>query len=511
MDSEAKILWEDVIVLLKEKSFGPSNIAMLESCTPERLEDDAITVSTKIGFAKHNIEKNKAIIEKCLEEAAFSPISLKVILERDRGNATIDTHSDLTAEELNEWQKKTSSPITPLKMNSVDIPPSRSEEEEERLATQRRRSNPLVEEVSNNDSQLTFDTFVEGEENHMALQAAKQVANGINRNFNPLFIYGRSGVGKTHLLKAIWNYINSNDLSRLCVYKTSREFLDDYMAALRNREKDQNAFSNLDQQYKDIDVLIVDDFQWLTERERTLEYFFDIFNYLKDRDKQIVIAADRQPNQLSGKEKRVDERLTSRVGGGFTIAIQIPDYELKLALIKNFYRRTKEEAAVEEIPGYEGVISDDLLELMAERSGTNIRTIKTYCQKCLITSTEKMKAGGELSKEDISKLAKECFYPYEQKTVTIEEIQKAVESDYKINHKDLIGNKRNKELMEPRHVAIWLSRNLTDYTLADIGDHFGGRSHATVKHSIEWVDKLNKDDRVFHDRVMRIRESINEL
>ena len=505
MNSEAQLLWEDTLLLLKEKGESPSFITMLESCNPVSLTDEALTVSTKMKFVKRSIDKKADEIEACLKEIAFQPIRLTISLARADETPSLDTHSDLTAEEATSWEKKTTNekPIT--------VTPSTYVEDfsQDENIVEKRKNNPLVETISLNDSELTFDSFVEGEENHMALQAAKQVANGIGGNFNPLFIYGRSGLGKTHLLKAIYNYIYLHDPSRVCVYKTSREFLADFQEALFDKDN-RNALNNLSHNYQEIDVLIIDDFQWLTEKERTIDYFFDIFNYLKDRDKQIVIAADRQPNQLGSKQKKMDERITSRVGGGFPIAIQIPDYELKLALIKSFYERMKNESDEGLSQSYYvGTISPELIEFMAERSGTNIRFIKSFCNKCLVTASEREQAGEKITKDDITRLSKESF-PFEQKEYTIEEIQKAVEQDYDVNHKDLVGNKRNKELMLPRHVAIWLARNLTDYTLADIGNKFGGRSHATVKHSIEYVDNLSKEDRVFYDRVMRIREGIRE-
>jgi chromosomal replication initiator protein len=508
MDTEARILWEDAVVQLKEKELGASTIAMLESCLPSALDDGTLTVATNMGFVKRTLEKQRDVIEGCLEQAAFQPIRLDIVVER-KADDSIDTHSDLTKEEITSWQEDVS---------TKDIPPSITERIVSKVSQistptdtlARRNMNPLVEDISVNDSELTFDTFIEGEENRIALQAAKQVANGMSKNFNPLFIYGKSGLGKTHLLKAIYNYIYFNDPSRICVYKTSRDFLNDYVRALNDKNNgNNNALSALTGYYQDIDILIIDDFQWLTERDRTIDYFFDIFNYLKDHDKQIVIAADRQPNQLGSTKKKMDERITSRVGGGFPIAIQIPDYELKLTLIKTFYERQKEEGRREHSSLYSGSISPELLEFMAEKSGTNIRTIKTFCHKCLITATEREKLGYVLEKEDVHRLVKESF-PSEQKIVTIEEIQHCVEADYGINHKDLIGSKRNKELMEPRHAAIWLSRNLTEYTLADIGEKFGGRSHATVKHSIEWVDKEGKGNRVFFDRIMRIKENVLE-
>jgi chromosomal replication initiator protein len=194
---------------------------------------------------------------------------------------------------------------------------------------------------------------------------------------------------------------------------------------------------------------------------------------------------------------------------GVTVSIQVPDYELKLKLINNFYERMKQDAETEHIAGLSADISDDMLRLMAERSGTNIRVIEGFVQTCLMTAHGKERKGEELGREDVLRIA-QSKWPSGQKILSIEQIQKAVEGYYDVAHNDLVGSKRNKELMEPRHVAIWLTRELTDNTLADIGKKFGGRSHATVKHSIYWVERTSKEDRLFQDRVQTLKDNITD-
>ena len=177
--------------------------------------------------------------------------------------------------------------------------------------------------------------------------------------------------------------------------------------------------------------------------------------------------------------------------------------------MKTFYERMRQDAIDEHIEDATGEISDENLELMAEKSGTNIRVISGFVQSCLMMAHRKELKGEELTRDDVIAQAS-LKWPTGQKIVTIEQIQKAVESYYGVQHTDLIGSKRNKELMEPRHVAIWLSRELTDNTLADIGKKFGGRSHATVMHSLKWVDALRKENRIFLQKVDTISEEITE-
>jgi chromosomal replication initiator protein len=252
--------------------------------------------------------------------------------------------------------------------------------------------------------------------------------------------------------------------------------------------------------YQNIDVLIIDDIQNLRSATRTVDFFFDTFNHLIDHGKQIVLAADVPPIELG-----MDERVSSRIASGMSVPIQPPNYELKLALIKSFYSNMKEEGLSE----YQGTIEQGSLELMAERSGSNIRLIKSFCQNCLFEATTWEKKGRTFTREDVIRLAR-INWGANKRIVSVEEIQKAVENQFSISHTDLIGNKRNKELMEPRHIAIWLTRNLTDETLAEIGRHFGGRTHATVKHSIGWVDAEMKQRKVFYDLVDHLKEQLVE-
>ena len=241
----------------------------------------------------------------------------------------------------------------------------------------------------------------------------------------------------------------------------------------------------------------------------TIRFFFETFNALVSHGKQIVLAADRSPSQLGMGESKFDERDTSRMDSGVTVSIQVPDYELKLNLVNAFYESMRSDASEEHIQGMDGTISEDLRRLMADRAGTSIRLIKGFVQSLLMLAHQKESRGGALSREDVIR-ASQQKWPTGQKIVTVSHIQKAVENYYDISHEDLVGSKRNKELMEPRHVAIWLTREMTDNTLADIGKKFGNRTHATVKHSIAWVEDIKTKDRLFHDRVDSLQNDISD-
>lgn len=374
-------------------------------------------------------------------------------------------------------------------------------------------ANPLIEQVSVTNSKLTFDRFVCGEENDFAYQAALQVANGMNKSYNPLFIYGKSGLGKTHLLRAIQNYVFVSDPSRSCIYRDASAFITDYTSAMNNQT--QSAAQALRQNYSEVDILIIDDIQNLIGKAGTIKFFFDVFNTLVATDKQIVLAADRTPADLGLGKDGFDERIVSRIGSGFSISIQVPNYELKLKLIDTFCTRMKQDFQMTHTttsPLIQTVVSgsdlsDDAKSFMAELAGSNIRLIEGFCQRCLFAQAQANKTGNALTHEQLASIAKETW-PENKRSISVEDIQRAVESRFDISHADLVGGKRNKEIMTARHVSIFLARELCDKTLAYIGEKHGGRSHATVKNSISYIESTKKTDRPFYDVVIQLRDSI---
>ena len=515
IDSDTEAVWQDMFDLVSKRRLPGSVMAMLRSCSPTSLDGGVLHVETHSRTVKNRLSKNLGVINECLTEAAFEPTTLDITFVQDPDAAPLAPSSAVTPEEARRWMAPSPREAAPAPAPTAPtIPPSNPEDAwldenaaREAAGHERRAANPLVDDISEMDSKLTFDRFVVGDENTFAYQAALQVANGENRTYNPLFIYGKSGLGKTHLLRAIQNYISANDPTRVCVYKDGSSFITDYTTAMSHRER--SAPDILRDHYYDIDVLIIDDIQKLAGKAGTIDFFFDAFNHLTSAGKQIVLAADRSPSQL-GAEAAFDERVTSRLDSGFSTSIQVPNYELKLRLITTFCERMHEDAAEGHVGlAITGTISKENISYMAERAGTNIRVIEGFCQRCLIAETHREQHGEELSREDINRLAKESW-PNGEKQYKIEEIQRAVEQYFDISHTDLVGEKRNKDIMAARHIAVWLSKELCDATYAEIGEHFGGRSHATMLNSIRVVDKKRKDDKIYHDRLVQIRDNITE-
>ena len=484
-ESDAEALWDDVVATLETDDLPAAQVAMLRSCEATSVDEQTLHVSTSSRFVQRTLARLATRLDAAASEVAFTQIT--VVVDVTRATKKPRTERPVVA------------PPTP-------VPAAPDPKPVEAPVRKEHKPNPLVEDPGDTNSRLTFDRFVEGPQNKFAFDAAKQVANG-SRNYNPLFIYGKSGLGKTHLLRAIQNYIAQNDPDRLCAYRVATDFIDDYSKAMKNART--GAAEALADNYHAIDVLIIDDIQLMSTAAGTIGFFYDTFNYLVSHGKQIVLAADRTPSELGMGQSRFDERVTSRLDSGMTVSVQVPDYELKLQLIDAFYERMRADAREQHVPNIDAEISEELRHKMADLAGTNIRVIEGYVQSCLMLAHQRESTGGHLSEEDVVAVA-EQKWPSGQRRVTVVQIQEAVEQNYGIDHTQLVGSRRNKELMEPRHVAIWLTRELTDNTLADIGKHFGGRSHATIKHSIGVIEEGMRGDRTLLDRVSRIRDQILE-
>ncbi|MFN8065171.1 MAG: chromosomal replication initiator protein DnaA [Vicinamibacterales bacterium] len=322
----------------------------------------------------------------------------------------------------------------------------------------------------------TFDTFIVGSSNQFAHAASRAVAEAPSRSYNPLFIYGGVGLGKTHLMHAVGHYVLQHDRSLKLTYISSERFMNEMINAVR-----YDRVIDFRERYRSVDLLLVDDIQFLAGKEGTQTEFFHTFNALYDSQKQIVLSSDRPPHEIPALE----ERLRSRFEWGLIADIQSPDLETKVAILKK-------KAEAEAVP-----LPDDVAIYIAGRIKSNIRELEG--------SLIRLVAYASLTGQEISLgLAQEVLrniLDHEEKAVTIEIIQKYVADYYNLKLSDLKSKNNSKSVATPRQIAMYLCKSLTHASLPEIGRSFGGKHHSTVIHSIKKVDDMRKKDSDFNNLI----------
>ena len=324
------------------------------------------------------------------------------------------------------------------------------------------------------DARFTFDTFVVGKPNELAHAAARRVAEGGPVTFNPLFLYGGVGLGKTHLMHAIAHEIQANNPELRVVYLSAEQFMYRFVQALRERQ--MMDFKHL---FRSVDVLMVDDVQFIAGKDSTQEEFFHTFNALVDQNKQIIISADRAPGEI----KDLEERIKSRLQCGLVVDLHPTDYELRLGVLQ-----TKAEKYSQEYKGL--VIADGVLEFLAHRISTNVRVLEGALMRLFAFATL---VGKEINLEMVQDCLVDILRDSERK-VTVEAIQRQVAEHFNVRLSDLIGPKRTRSIARPRQVAMYLAKQHTSRSLPDIGRRFGGRDHTTVMHGVRRIEELKAQD-----------------
>ncbi len=314
----------------------------------------------------------------------------------------------------------------------------------------------------------TFDNFVEGKSNQLARAAASQVADNPGSAYNPLFIYGGTGLGKTHLLHAVGNGILLNKPNAKIAYMHSERFVQDMVRALQN-----NAMEKFKQYYRSVDALLIDDIQFFAGKERTQEEFFHTFNALLEGNQQVILTSDRYPKEISG----VDDRLKSRFGWGLTLAIEPPELETRVAILK----RKAQESQIN--------LADEVAFFIAKRLRSNVRELEGALNRVIANAN----FTGRAITIDFVREALRDLLALQDKLVTIDNIQRTVAEYYKIKVADLLSKRRNRSVARPRQIAMALSKELTNHSLPEIGDAFGGRDHTTVLHACRKVKSLREE------------------
>ena len=329
----------------------------------------------------------------------------------------------------------------------------------------------------------TFDTFIVGSSNQFAHAACRAVAEAPSRSYNPLFIYGGVGLGKTHLMHAIGHYVLQHDRNLVLTYISSERFMNEMINAVR-----YDRLIDFRERYRSVDVLLVDDVQFLAGKEGTQNEFFHTFNALYDSQKQIVLSSDCPPHEI----EQLEERLRSRFEWGLIADIQSPDLETKVAILKK-------KAEAEAVP-----LPDSVAIYIAGRIKSNIRELEGSLIRLIAYASL---TGRELS-VDLAQEVLRNVKDHEEKAITIDHIQKFVSDYYQLKLADLKSRNNSKSIAMPRQVAMYLCKNLTHASLPEIGRSFGGKHHSTVIHSIRKVEALRKEDAQFNTLLNSFVESL---
>jgi len=327
---------------------------------------------------------------------------------------------------------------------------------------------PLAIENNLNPA-FTFDNFVEGKSNQLAKAASQQVAENPGDTYNPLFLYGGVGLGKTHLMHAVGNMMIKKNADARVVYLHSEKFVSHMIKSLQH-----NAIDSFKQHYRTLDALLIDDIQFFARKERSQEEFFHTFNALIEGGRQIILSCDRYPKEVEGLE----ERLRSRFGWGLPVCIEPPELETRVAIIQ----KKAEENNIE--------FPNDVAFFIAKRIRSNIRELEGSFRRVMATANfTQSPITLEFAKDTLRDLI-----ALQDRTITIENIQKTVAEYYKIRSSDMLSNRRSRSITRPRQLAMALSKELTNHSLPEIGDAFGGRDHTTILHGCRKIAELRESD-----------------
>ncbi|MAR92636.1 MAG: chromosomal replication initiator protein DnaA [Pseudomonadales bacterium] len=324
-----------------------------------------------------------------------------------------------------------------------------------------------IKHKTNLNSGFTFASFVEGKSNQLARAAATQVAENPGQAYNPLFLYGGVGLGKTHLMHAVGNFMMAQNPNAKVVYLHSERFVADMVKALQI-----NAINEFKRFYRSVDALLIDDIQFFAGKERSQEEFFHTFNALLEGDQQMILTSDRYPKEISG----VEERLKSRFGWGLTVAVEPPELETRVAILMKKAEETKIN------------LPDEAAFFVAQRVRSNVRELEGALKRVVANAHFTGKA---ITLEFVKESLKDLL-ALQEKQVSIDNIQKIVAEYYKIKLADILSKRRSRSVARPRQIAMALAKELTNHSLPEIGDAFGGRDHTTVLHACRKIKELRE-------------------
>ena len=440
METELKELWEKTLNIIKGELTEVSFNTWIKSCEPLCISANTIKISVPNSFTQDILEKRyKDLVINSIEVACSKTYNLEFLIASEIQDA----------EELEEKTKQ------PKKDNMTVV---------------------VNDEMSSTlNPKYTFNSFVIGNSNRFAHAASLAVAESPAKAYNPLFIYGGVGLGKTHLMHAIGHYILQNNPNAKVVYVSSEKFTNELINAIKDDKNEE-----FRTKYRSVDVLLIDDIQFIAGKERTQEEFFHTFNTLHEANKQIILSSDRPPKEIP----TLEDRLRSRFEWGLIADIQAPDFETRMAILKK-------KADVEKLD-----VPNEVMVYIATKIKSNIRELEGALIRIVAYSSL---TNRDITVDLASEALKDIISNKQNKNITIDIIQDVVAAYFNLRVEDLKSQRRTRNVAYPRQIAMYLSRKLTDMSLPKIGEEFGGRDHTTVIHAYEKIsESLNNDESLQH-------------
>ncbi len=565
MDEEASIILGDAIAFCQRDGQDARLINMLGQSRAVSLTEDTLTIEAPSRFAIAQLKKHQPTIEAYLEEIAFAPIALSIVAPQGAATdnaasvaaaappmtAAAATAAPISESQIGDVSRETmaASPIppasapaathmpiahdtTPGEESGIAIKNTLSADDFRRMMNQMNGGAPtksapratasttavavpaaVTEQNADGaplaaNSKFTFENFVYGPENSHAYRSALKFAALADERgtCTSLFIYGKSGLGKTHLLLAIKNELAEKSPEIKVKYANSQAYLDDLMTEF-DRQKKSNA--PIMQAYHGVDVLIIDDIQNIIGKRASVDYFFQLMDEFIRNNKKVVIAADRAPKDLN-----MDERLTSRFNAGMLCLVAEPSYEMKYKILQRYYENTiaaapdaDDDSLLAAYGSDCGHLTDEHFKHMAEVSGTNIRELESFCERCAGEAGDREREGGELTFDDIDTIASQ-YFDTSAKKINVQTVQSVIEEQYGVTHEELIGPRRNANIAKARHIAIYLAIEMCEMTTTAVGAEFGNRNHSTVSTSYKKVQKMIQEDRTVTEDLKSLRDKI---
>ena len=456
MDAQLNNLWEQALNIIKGEISEISFNTWIKSCTPISISDNILKLSVPNEFTKGILDtRYKDLLIQALKIVTSRKFKIEFYLE-----------SDLEEEKENEEKQKEEK-----KENTNDVDGS--------IVVSDEMSATL-------NPKYTFQSFVIGNSNRFAHAASLAVAESPAKAYNPLFIYGGVGLGKTHLMHAIGHYILQENPKAKVVYVSSEKFTNELINAIKDDKNEE--FRN---KYRKVDVLLIDDIQFIAGKERTQGEFFHTFNALHEENKQIILSSDRPPKEIP----TLEDRLRSRFEWGLIADIQPPDFETRMAILKK-------KADVEGLN-----VPNEVMVYIATKIKSNIRELEGALIRIIAYSSL---TNRDVSVDLASEALKDIISNKESAPVTVKTIQESVANYYNLRIEDLKSQRRTRNIAYPRQIAMYLSRKLTDMSLPKIGEEFGGRDHTTVIHAYEKISENLKTDEGLQSMINDITKKLTQ-